>query len=70
MLRYSLHNIHSQIYWLGYPSTHSYVKCIGHEKHDNTAIITGATLGLKSNQAVAISIAVMSCTEAGQAMQD
>ena len=49
VLRYSIHDIHSQIYWPGDPSAHSYVKRIGHEKHDNIAIITEATLGLKSN---------------------
>ena len=38
--------------WLdqpSYPSKHLYVKYTGHEMHDKIAIITWATLGLKSN---------------------
>ena len=41
-----------RIYWLdgpNYPSKCFYVKRTGHETHDKIAIITGGTLGLKSN---------------------
>ena len=33
----------------GYPSKRLYVKRTSHEMHDKNAIITGVTLGLKSN---------------------